>query len=158
MMTFVASFAIMGQTHHQTHGFCALNRGRIPSMSIILGSGDYTYRPQEGWGKLPDGWDFGDVCGVAIDSKESVYVFNRGQHPMVVFDREGNFLRSWGEGVFTNPHGAFIGPDDTIYCTDDGDHSVRHCTLDGKVLMTLGIPGKPTMKMSGQPFCRCRRG
>ena len=36
-----------------------------------------------------------------------------------------------------------MAPDDTIYLTDDGDHTVRQCTLDGKVLMTIGIPGKP---------------
>ena len=48
-----------------------------------------------------------------------------------------------------------MGPDDTIWLTDDGDHTVRKCTLDGKVLMTLGIPGKPKPYMSGQPFHRC---
>jgi hypothetical protein len=72
-----------------------------------------------------------------------------------VFDRDGNFLRSWGEGVFKNPHGIHIGPDDSIYCTDDGDHTVRKCTTDGKVLLTIGIPAKPAAFMSGDPFHRC---
>ena len=40
-------------------------------------------------------------------------------------------------------------------CTDDGDHTVRQCTLDGKVLLTIGIPGKPAPFMSGEPFHRC---
>jgi DNA-binding beta-propeller fold protein YncE len=48
-----------------------------------------------------------------------------------------------------------MGPDDTIWLTDDGDHTVRKCTLDGKVLMTLGIPGEPKPFMSGEPFHRC---
>ena len=48
-----------------------------------------------------------------------------------------------------------MGPDDTIYCTDDYGHCVKKCTLEGKVLMTLGIPGKPTPFMSGEPFHRC---
>ena len=48
-----------------------------------------------------------------------------------------------------------MGPDDTIWLTDDGDHSVRQCTLDGKVLLTLGVPGKPAPYMSGEPFHRC---
>ena len=74
--------------------------------------------------KLPDGWEFRDVAAVAVDSKDHVYVFNRGQHPMIVFDRDGNFLRSWGEGLFKRAHGLHIGPDDTLYCTDDGDHTV----------------------------------
>ena len=74
---------------------------------------------------------------------------------MIVFDREGNFLRSWGEGVFTHAHGIQMLPDDTMLCTDDGDHTVRQCTLDGKVLMTIGVPGKPSPFMSGKPFCRC---
>ena len=74
---------------------------------------------------------------------------------MVVFDRDGNFLKSWGEGLFVRPHGVHMAPDDTIYCTDDGDHTVRHLTLDGRVLMQIGIPGKPSGLMSGEPFCRC---
>ena len=55
---------------------------------------------------------------------------------MTVFDREGNFLRSWGEGMFVRPHGVHFGPDDTIYCTDDGDHTVRQLTTDGKLLVS----------------------
>jgi sugar lactone lactonase YvrE len=74
---------------------------------------------------------------------------------MVVFDREGNFLRSWGEGLFRRAHGVHIGPDEMLYCTDDGDHTVRKCTLEGKVLLEIGIPGKPSTYMSGEPFNRC---
>jgi DNA-binding beta-propeller fold protein YncE len=74
---------------------------------------------------------------------------------MCVFDRDGNFLRSWGEGVFKRAHGVHMAPDDTLWLTDDGDHTVRHCTLDGKVLLTIGVPDKPTAYMSGDPFSRC---
>ncbi len=124
-------------------------------MTTILGSGKFRYEVIENWAKLPDGWSFKDVAAVATDHKDRVYVFNRGEHPMIVFDRDGNFLRSWGEGLFPRAHGLHIGPDETLYCTDDGDHSVRKCTLEGKVLLTIGIPGKPSPYMSGEPFHRC---
>jgi len=124
-------------------------------MSLILGDGDYRYRVAEGWAKLPDGWEFRDVAGVAVDSKDQVYVFNRSEHPMMVFDREGNFLRAWGEGIFNRAHGLHVGPDDALYCTDDGDHTVRKCTTEGKVLLEIGIPGKPAPYVSGEPFHRC---
>lgn len=124
-------------------------------MSVILGEGDYRYRVVEDWAKLPDGWDFRDVAGVAVDSKDQVYVFNRGVQPMIVFDREGNFLRSWGKDIFHRAHGLHIGPDDALYCTDDGDHTVRKCTAEGKVLLEIGVPGKPAPYVSGEPFHRC---
>jgi DNA-binding beta-propeller fold protein YncE len=124
-------------------------------MTTTLGSGNFRYEVNEDWAKLPDGWLFKDVAAVAVDHKDRVYVFNRGEHPMIVFDRDGNFLRSWGEGVFNRAHGLHIGPDESLYCTDDGDHSVRKCTLEGKVLLTIGIPGKPSPYMSGEPFHRC---
>jgi len=124
-------------------------------MSLILGDGDYRYRVAEDWAKLPDGWEFRDVAGVAVDSKDQVYVFNRSEHPMMVFDREGNFLRAWGEGIFNRAHGLHVGPDDALYCTDDGDHTVRKCTTEGKVLLEIGIPGKPAPYISGEPFHRC---
>src|SRR4029453_17686197 len=123
---------------------------------VVLGSGAYRYEVHEAWAKLPSGREFNaDVAAVGVDAQDRVYAFNRGRHPMVVFDRDGNFLRSWGEGVFHRAHGVHVAPDDTLWLTDDGDHPVRHCTLDGKVLLTLGVPGKPTAYMSGEPFHRC---
>jgi hypothetical protein len=62
--------------------------------SMIVGSGNFTYRVNADWAKLPDGWSFKEVDGVGVDSHDNVYVFNRGEHPMIVFDRDGNFLRS----------------------------------------------------------------
>ena len=68
----------------------------------------------------------------------------------------GILLRSWGEGVFSRAHRITTGTGcDDILRTDDGDHTVRKCTLEGKVLFTLGVPGKPAPFMSGAPFHRC---
>jgi DNA-binding beta-propeller fold protein YncE len=125
-------------------------------MEVILGSGEHRYRVIEGWAKLPEGWEFKDAAAVAVDSKDQVYVFNRGEHPMMVFDREGNFLRSWGEGgMFPRAHGLHIDANDILYCTDDLGHVVRKCTTEGKVLLEIGVPGKPSPYMSGLPFHRC---
>ena len=81
-----------------------------PTPDVVVGSGAFTYRVAEGWGRLPDGWEFKDVAAVGVDHHDRVYVFNRGAHPMIVFDRAGNFLRSWGEGTFARPHGLHIAP------------------------------------------------
>jgi DNA-binding beta-propeller fold protein YncE len=124
-------------------------------MGVILGSGEHTYRVVDQWARLPDGWAFGDVAAVGVDARDRVYVFNRSEHPMVVFDRDGSFVTSWGEDIFKHAHGVHMGPDDTIDCTDDFDHTVRKCTLDGKVLLEIGIPGRPAPFMSNRPFNRC---
>jgi DNA-binding beta-propeller fold protein YncE len=124
-------------------------------MGVIVGGGDFRYEVAEKWGALPDGWSYREVAAVGVDRADRVYVFSRGDHPVIVFDRDGNFLRSWGEGVFKRPHGVTMGPDDAIYLTDDGDHTVRKCTLDGKILLQLGVPGKPAAYQSGEPFNRC---
>jgi len=125
-------------------------------MTVVLGTDGFRYEVNDGWAKLPPGMEFNaDVAAVGVDRQDNVYAFNRGQHPMCVFDREGNLLRTWGEGIFPRAHGVFMAPDDTIWLTDDADHTVRQCTLDGKILLTIGIPGKPSPYMSGEPFHRC---
>ena len=123
--------------------------------TVQLGSEKHTYEVEVDWEKLPPGYRWREVAAVATDANDRVYVFNRGPHPMIVLDSDGNFLNSWGEDIFTRPHGLTVGPNDTLYCTDDGDHTVRQCTLDGKVLMTIGVPGKPAELFSGEPFNRC---
>lgn len=119
-----------------------------------VGAGEYTYEVQDNWGTLPDGWSYLEVSGVAVDRQDRLYVFNRGKHPVIVLDRDGVFLGSWGEGMFTRPHAATMAPDDTLWLVDDGDHTVRHCTLDGRVLLTIGTPNQPATKWSGEPFNR----
>jgi DNA-binding beta-propeller fold protein YncE len=119
-----------------------------------VGSGEHTYEVQDNWGRLPDGWSYLEVSGLAVDRQDCLYVFNRGKHPVIVLDRDGAFLGSWGEGMFTRPHAATMAPDDTLWLVDDGDHTVRHCTLDGKVLLTIGTPNQPAAKWSGAPFNR----
>jgi hypothetical protein len=113
------------------------------------------YRVNDEWARLPDGWSFKEVGGVGVDRNDNVYVFNRGERPMIIFDSEGNFLRSWGEGHYPRAHGVHMAPDDTLFLTDDGGHFMRRVTLDGKVLLELGVPGKPAPFMSGEPFHRC---
>jgi DNA-binding beta-propeller fold protein YncE len=124
---------------------------------------DFGYEADDHWAKLPLGWSWPEVVGVATDSQDRVYVFNRGDHPLMIFDRDGTLVNSWGEGIFARPHGILIGPDDSVYCTDDFGHTVRKFTLDGKLLMTLGTSGKPsdtgatsidfrTIRHAGPPF------
>jgi len=64
-------------------------------MAEIVGTGDFKYRIIEDWAKLPEAWSFKEVAAVGVDAKDNVYAFNRGEHPVMVFDRDGNFLRSW---------------------------------------------------------------
>jgi len=111
---------------------------------MLYGAGKHMYKLVDGWAKLPEGWRFIDVCGLCIDSQDRVYVLNRGAHPVMVFDRDGNLLTSWGEGFFTRAHGSYAGPDDSIYCTDDGNHTVSKFTPEGKVLLVLGTRDKPS--------------
>ena len=134
-------------------GYSKASSGRT-SHGCDLGSGGHRYRVIENWAKLPEGWEFKDVAAVAVDSKDRVYCFNRGEHPMIVFDREGNFLKSWGEGSFPRAHGIHIDADDILYLTDDGGHFVRKCTTEGKVLLEPGAGN--AARGAASPFTAAR--
>ncbi len=107
------------------------------------------YRVQIRFGEepdtMPEGWKFGRVSAVAADQKGEVYVFHRGPKadPIVVFDAKGKYLRSWGKGMFGNPHGMRVDRDGNLWVTDNGDHQVMKFTRDGKLLLTLGIKKQP---------------
>jgi len=112
------------------------------------------YKPMEKWGALPDGMRFVEATSVAVDTNDDVYVFNRGKHPVIVFDRAGRFKRTWGEGLFRRAHGIMIGPDGTLWLTDDLHHTIRQYTPDGKCLLTIGDPDTPSTLQGGKPFNR----
>lgn len=126
----------------------------MPEIGEIV-IGRTTFRAEKQWAKLPEGIRFGDVGGVAVDAAGRIHVFNRGPHPVIVLEQDGSFASGWGEGLFTNPHAIDIAADGHVYCTDDGDHTVRKFTADGRLVMTIGLPGTPGPRLSGVPFNRC---
>ena len=128
-------------------------------------AGDYKYEHVEGWGRFPAK---GMVSDVATDSQDRVYACVRtgseqgagGQAQLQpqgrrkgeiwVFDRDGNHLATWAQHLFDVPHGLWIGPEDDIYHTDAGDHTVTKFDSKGGVLMTVGTKGRTGAP--GQPF------
>jgi DNA-binding beta-propeller fold protein YncE len=81
------------------------------------------------------------VTAVATDSHDRVFVFSRGDRPVAVFDPRGELLFAWENVPFTRPHGITIGPDDSVYCVDDLDHTVKKFTPEGRLIWTLGTSG-----------------
>ena len=119
-------------------------------MTVSLGKGHYSYEPFSNWARLPPELELGDVAGIAVDENDRVYLFNRGRDPVVVLSQAGDVLSTWGQGIFSNPHGASIGPDQCIYLTDNFDHTVRKFTLDGNLLLEIGTAGVSSGFMSGK--------
>lgn len=105
-----------------------------------LGTGEYTYELIRDFLKLPNGEKFGMVSRVGTDSQDRVYVFQRKDPPVVVFDRDGKYLGAWGTGEVRDPHGLKI-VNDIVYTTDRSDSVAKSFTLDGKVLLQLGTAG-----------------
>jgi DNA-binding beta-propeller fold protein YncE len=122
---------------------CAAQQGWYPHEGGLL-----KFRVQIRFGEepdtMPEGWKFGRVSAVALDAAGNVYVFQRGPKadPIVVFDPKGKYLRSWGKGLFSNPHGIRIDRNGHVWATDTGYHLVMEFTKEGKLLRTLGIKGK----------------
>ena len=106
-----------------------------------VGTGKYTYKLDENWAKLPEGWDM-PAAAVAGDSQDRIYCFNRDQdHPIVVFDREGNYLSSWGKGLIAFAHAILLDPEDNVWLVDRNNHQVMKFSSDGNPLMTIGTKG-----------------
>ena len=119
-------------------------RGWFPHEGGLL-----KYRVNIRFGEEPDtmpaGWKFGRVSAVATDSQGRVYVFHRGRKadPIVVFDKHGKYLRSFGRGMFGTPHGLRIDRDDNVWVTDVRHHVVMMFTNQGEWRRTLGQQGRP---------------
>ena len=119
-----------------------------------VGSGEYRYEVIDQWARLPEGWTWRWVPGIAVDSSRRVYVYSRSDHPLVVFDSDGSFVTAWNSDVLIpeNAHGIYIDAQDDIYLTEWLGHCVYKFNRHGELLWTLGTPGVP--RPPGQPFNR----
>jgi sugar lactone lactonase YvrE len=82
------------------------------------------------------------AAAVAVDSQDRVYCFNRApDHPIVIFDRDGNYLSSWGAGRIAFAHAILIDDDDNVWLVDRDSGQVLKFTATGELLMTIGTKG-----------------
>jgi hypothetical protein len=137
------------------------------AMEPIVGSGKYTYRVNENWQQPPEWLDV-KACAVSVDSQDRVYCFNRNDaHPIVIFDRDGNFLSSWGAGLFKFPHAIRILQEngrDVVWLCDEHHQQFYKFTTDGQLLETIGEKGArsdtgvPADDFSSQAFRKVTHG
>jgi len=128
----------------------------------IIGSGPYRYDFQRDWARLPRWWNLGETGHAgpprtsvkgATAANGDIYVLARAAHPVMVFDPEGRFITSWGEGQFSAfVHGMTIDRNDRVWIADSGLHAVTQHELDGTLLQTLGTPNSAAPTFWGKPF------
>jgi sugar lactone lactonase YvrE len=128
------------------------------------------FRPDYGWGRLPDGRQWGATSAIYPSADGNIWVAERcGQNtcvgsnvdPVLLMDPEGNVLRSFGAGRISWPHGMFVDREGNVWITDASTggaeavglgHTVMKFSPTGELLLTIGTPGEP-----GDPPSRLTR-
>jgi streptogramin lyase len=97
---------------------------------------------------FPAGTAMGFPGDLEFDSKGHLWVISRpgngfNTQPVVEFDENGKYIRSFGEGLFgMRPHGIHLDTDGNIWISDGSSHIVVKLDQQGKVLLTLGTKGQ----------------
>lgn len=106
------------------------------------------YEVDPEWPRRPEGVQWGQTPGVAVDAKDRVWVFTRANPPVQVYDTAGKLLWAWDDdllgdtAVGLKAHQIKIDRQGMVWLTDVGNHVVLQLTPEGKLLRTLGTPGE----------------
>lgn len=111
-------------------------------LALVVAVEPTAWQPVPGFFQLPEGWKLGACSAVGVNGRGEIFVFHRGEHPILVFDADGKYLRSWGDDLIGSAHGLRIDRHDDVWTTDIGNHRVMKFDREGKLLMSLGT-GKP---------------
>ncbi len=114
----------------------------------LIGRPPHRFRVDHGWARLPDHLRWGNTHAAACDGRDRVYIAHtsRPDSPcrdtVIVFDLDGNYIRSWGERFFGHAHGLVHRVEDgreLLYLVHDREGIFR-CTLDGEILFHFPKP------------------
>ncbi len=97
-------------------------------------------------------WQLGRVSWIAEDPNGLIYLFQRGDmvDAIVVIDRDGHVVRSWGRGRYTTAHAIRTDPQGDIWTVDAATSMVRKYNPEGRKLMEIAVGGRPAVCMDQQ--------
>ncbi len=112
------------------------------AQQMLSGGPPLPHRVVKDWAKLPEGWNLGETSGVSVDKNDNVWVFNRGPHPVIQFDKNGRMLQAWKEVPVTAAHGIKVDPSGNIWAIDVKGHTLFEFNPAGRIQMVIGNAGK----------------
>jgi DNA-binding beta-propeller fold protein YncE len=92
----------------------------------------------------PD-WELGFVSSAAAAPDGTVYLLQRGltSDPVVVVDRSGHVIRSWGKGLYKIPHSIRLDSAGDVWTVDAASSRVLKFSPDGRLLLEIEVGGQP---------------
>ena len=133
-----------------------------PAQPVRTGSGEHTYECVHDWLTPPANIHWGDTHGVAQDAQGHIYIAHtvHANSPsgdaIVVFDKDGKFLTSWGSRFRGGAHGLDLRREadgnEYLYHCDTKNKLVVKTTLDGTVIWEKGVPTEAGVYADGKPF------
>ena len=127
-----------------------LTARKAESKEVVLGTGEYQYRVDHDWAKLPAKYSWQTTHNVAVDKANNLYVIHEGRanqkdHPSIfVFDPTGKFIRAFGSQFQGGGHGIEVreeGGEEFLYvCAYQQVKSFAKMTLKGETLWEKYAP------------------
>ncbi len=136
---------------------------------------DTKFEPVTGWAKIPHGLWLREATAVTVGADDRVYVFCRGNMPVLVFDPDGNLVDSWGNDNdpgdvvvmrdsygnamqfwrtwFKRTHAITYDHAGNLWLVDDVGNQINKMSVSGEYLMQIGT-GEQSPRESGEPFNR----
>jgi streptogramin lyase len=96
------------------------------------------------------GWESGMVSWVALANDGTIYELQRGEKadPVLVLDKSGKVLRSWGKGNYKIPHSIRLDPAGNVWTVDAQASRVIKYSPKGETLMTIEVGEQPQTRSS----------
>lgn len=101
-----------------------------------------TYEVDPNWPNRPEYISWGAMPGIAIDKEDQVWLYTRAKPPIQKYYPNGRFIKSWGDDIIGEAHYIKIDKNGNVWVADIGRHVVLQFTAEGRLLKTLGTPGR----------------
>jgi DNA-binding beta-propeller fold protein YncE len=116
---------------------------------LVVTLGKHDYAVERPWGALPPGVRLEGVSNVAVDSRDRVYVYQRSDPTLVIFNGDGSYVGSLASGLVDDAHGLDIDGHDRIWLIDRDAHVIHAIDQAGNIVQSLGSQGRPRFQ---EPF------